>query len=92
MVALEGDAHVSRVSASLLTRVGHPEWVAGDKDSYVRIAADLASDVIRLNAIRSALRDEYLASPLADAVALSRAMEAEYRHMWRGWCQARGAA
>src|SRR5208283_2084439 len=43
VVTAVGDRHASRVGASLLGAVGHPEWVARDRDDYVRVAADLAS-------------------------------------------------
>jgi predicted O-linked N-acetylglucosamine transferase (SPINDLY family) len=86
LVTLEGSSHVSRVGASLLTRVGHPEWIAPDEDAYVAKAAALAADRAGLAVIRVRLRDEYLASPLADPARLARAVEAAYREMWRRWC------
>jgi len=92
LIALEGDSHVSRVSASLLTRVGHPEWVAKDQDDYVAKAAALAADRSGLAAIRMRLRQDYLSSPLADGPGLTRAIEAAYRDMWRAWCGRGGPA
>ena len=85
LVALLGPNHVARVSASLLTRVGHPEWIAADAPDYVRVAAALASDKAKLAAIRVRLRQEYLASPLAQPERLARAIENAYRAMWRKW-------
>ena len=45
MVALAGDRHSARVGASLLTAVGHPEWIAADAEEYVRKAVELARAV-----------------------------------------------
>jgi predicted O-linked N-acetylglucosamine transferase (SPINDLY family) len=90
LIALAGDSHVSRVSMSLLTRVGHPEWIAENEDAYIAKAADLAADKGRLAALRMRLRQEYLTSPLADATGLARAIEAAYRDMWRKWCVEKG--
>ncbi len=44
VVALAGDRHAARVGASLLTAIGHPEWIAHSAGDYIRIAAALAVD------------------------------------------------
>lgn len=83
VVTLRGDRHSARVSASMLTRLGSPEWVAGDHDEYVEIAVRLASDMARLAAIRNELRDRVAASPLADGEAFTAALEDTLREVWR---------
>ena len=86
VVALLGDRHASRVSASLLSAAGHPEWVAEDAEGVVRIAAALAGDTPHLAAIRSSLRDELRASPLLDSKAYAQRFHAAIRGCWREWC------
>ncbi|MBL9215223.1 MAG: tetratricopeptide repeat protein [Opitutaceae bacterium] len=86
VVTLLGDRHVSRVSASLLTAVGRPEWIAGSDDDYVRIAAGLAADRAGLRAIRAGLRDEMRRSPLLDHAAQSARFAAALRGCWQQWC------
>ena len=86
VVALLGDRHASRVSASLLSAAGHPEWVAGDADGLVRIAASLAGDLPRLASTRASLRDELRASPLLDSKAYAQRFHAAIRECWRTWC------
>ena len=86
VVALRGDRHASRVSASLLSAAGHPEWVAEDADGFVRIASTLVGDMPRLGAIRATLREELRASPLLDSAAYSRRFHAAMRDCWREWC------
>jgi len=66
VVTLRGDRHASRVGASLLGAVGHPEWVAANTSEYVRIAAELARARERLPEIRANLRPQMAASPLLD--------------------------
>ncbi len=66
-IALAGPDHRSRVAVSLLTNVGHPEWIAQSWEEYVAIACALAADIPRLDEIRRTLRDEMLRSPLLDA-------------------------
>jgi predicted O-linked N-acetylglucosamine transferase (SPINDLY family) len=56
VVTTLGDRHAARVSASLLHAAGHPELVASDADAFVRIAASLAQDRPRLDALRTSLR------------------------------------
>jgi predicted O-linked N-acetylglucosamine transferase (SPINDLY family) len=87
VVALRGDRHASRVSASLLTAAGHPEWVAEDAEGFVRIAASLAGDLPRLASIRTSLRDDLRDSPLLDAKAYAQRFHSAIRGCWREWCE-----
>jgi predicted O-linked N-acetylglucosamine transferase (SPINDLY family) len=86
VVALAGERHVARISASFLTRVGLPELIAGELNRYVELAVDLAADPGRLTELRQTLRPRMAASPLCDAAAFTRQLEAVYRAMWRRWC------
>ncbi len=82
-----GDAHVSRVGASLLARVGLTDWVADGEDDYVEKAVCYAKDLSLLTRIRTELRDRMRESPLCDAHGFTRDLEAAYRVMWRAWCE-----
>lgn len=86
VIALAGDRHAARVSASLLTRVGLSELIAGSQDEYVRIAAALANDPERIARIHATLRPAMAASPLCDADGFARAIEGAYRTAWQTWC------
>lgn len=85
VVAILGPSHVSRVSASLLHAIGAPELIAESVDAYVACAVDLARDRARVNAYRAGLRDMVAGSPLCDARAYARVIEAAYRTLWREW-------
>ena len=91
VVALRGDRHASRVSASLLSAAGHPEWVAEDADGFVRIATSLAGDLPRLAAIRSTLREDLRASPVLDSRSYAQRFHAAVRECWRTWCASQPA-
>lgn len=82
VVTLRGGAHAARVGASLLGAVGLPELVASDPASYVSIAASLATDPARLDDLRASLRPRVASSPLCDAPAYARAVEAALRSLW----------
>jgi predicted O-linked N-acetylglucosamine transferase (SPINDLY family) len=86
VVTLRGDRHAARVGASLLTAAGHPEWIADDETSYVRIAAELAADVSRRTALRTGLRDEMKRSPLLDHAGQAARFGAALRACWVDWC------
>ncbi len=86
VVCLTGRHFVDRVAASLVTHLGRPEFAAGSREEYVRIARDLASNLDGLAEIRSSLRQELLASPICDEKAYAKSVEDAYRDMWRRWC------
>ncbi len=86
VVALAGERHAGRVGLSLLSTAGLPELAAETGEEYVEIAVQLAADLDRLSALRRDLRRRTSASPLCDAPAFARKVEAAYREMWRRWC------
>jgi protein O-GlcNAc transferase len=90
VVSLRGTRHAGRVGASLLTQAGLPELIADSAADYLDIAAALAADPARLNALRHTLRLRVAASPLCDGPGFARKMEAAYGAMWQHWCEAAG--
>lgn len=89
VISLAGRAHVSRVGVSLLETVGISDLIAETEGRYVEAAVALANDLPRLLQLRKSLRQMLLGSPLADNVAFVKALEAEYRRVWRVWCDSR---
>ena len=82
VIALKGDSHRGRVSASFLDGIGLGELVADDLDNYLAIAVDLAADRERLTSIRASLRERLEASALLDGSGFTRKLEAAYRSVW----------
>jgi predicted O-linked N-acetylglucosamine transferase (SPINDLY family) len=82
VIALNGDTHVARVGASILTHLGHPELLANDEDDYVGIATELAGDAGRRSQYRAGLRDAVKVSALGDAAGFAAKIEEAYRDMW----------
>jgi predicted O-linked N-acetylglucosamine transferase (SPINDLY family) len=91
VVALRGDRHSARMTASVLTATGLSDWIAESREEYVEIAVRRARDVSGLATLRAGMRDRIAASPLCDAAAFTRALEDAYRLMWRRWCAGRPA-
>jgi predicted O-linked N-acetylglucosamine transferase (SPINDLY family) len=87
VVTLAGKTHCSRMVASVLGNLDLSELVATGPEDYVRIAVELAGDLPRLAELRATLRARMEQSPLMDAPAFARDIEAAYRQMWRTWCE-----
>jgi protein O-GlcNAc transferase len=92
VVALRGDRHVARVGASLLSAVGHRDWVADDAEGYLRIAAGLAADRPRLASLRGSLRAELGRSPLLDHQGQAERFGRALRSCWAEACARHRAA
>jgi predicted O-linked N-acetylglucosamine transferase (SPINDLY family) len=89
VVSLAGQSFVSRMGLTLLSAVGHPEWVATTETDYIGHALALAADPAQRAALRRGLRAQMQASPLMDEVGFTRELETAYRAMWRIWCSYR---
>ena len=66
VITILGDRHCSRVSASLLNAVGLRELAADDKEGFIRIAADLATNTQKLAELKQNLRERMRSSSLMD--------------------------
>ncbi|MEI9895289.1 MAG: hypothetical protein WDN28_15710 [Chthoniobacter sp.] len=86
VVSLAGSRSVARAGLSQLTNLGLPEWATFSEDEYVRMATELASDLLRLAELRATLRRRMEGSVLMDAPRFARDIEAAYRRMWQRWC------
>ncbi len=75
VITLPGEAFYGRLGASILRALGRSEWVAGDEDDYVAIAARLAADAAHLRTGRADLRRQLLHGPLGDHAAYAAAFE-----------------
>lgn len=74
-ITLAGNNYVSRVGASILHQVGHPELIAKNEDAYVNLATTLAKDAPRLQKYKDTLREDMMKSTLGDNTAFTRRFE-----------------
>jgi predicted O-linked N-acetylglucosamine transferase (SPINDLY family) len=88
VITLAGDTLLSRMGVSSLHAAGLPEFVAATPQAYVEIAVRCGRDLSWLAGIREAMRCRLASSPLMDAAAFTRDLEAAYRQIWRKWCAA----
>lgn len=76
VIAMVGDAHVSRVGASLLSAAGLAGLIAASADEYLRTAVTLARNPERIRRLRIGLRRQIARSALCDAAQFTRRFEA----------------
>ena len=86
VVCLAGSTHAGRVGFSLMTNAGLSDWIAGDVDGYVDLAAKMAKNVSKLKRLRGEMRKKLSGTVLMNASAMARRVEGAYRVMWRQWC------
>jgi len=87
VVTRAGAGHQGRMGVSIMSCIGMPDFIARDLDDYVCIAARFANDASQLAQIRATMRDRLRATALLDARTYTRNLEAEYRRVWREWCE-----
>jgi len=86
VVTLAGHCHAHNVGKSLMTTIGHKEFIAENVNEYVRIASTMANDAESIRRVRARLRETLLRSPLCDAEGFTRALESVYCELWQRWC------
>jgi predicted O-linked N-acetylglucosamine transferase (SPINDLY family) len=84
-VTLADRPSVGRIGGSILTGLGHAEWIAKDEGEYVEKAVELGRDIGKLAKVRAGLRGEMEAGPLRDEAGFTRKLEKAYRQMWQLW-------
>lgn len=66
VITLAGQHSISRSASSILTALGHSEWIAQSADDYVEIAKTLAEQIQQQPEFKHLLRQEFLLSSLID--------------------------
>jgi predicted O-linked N-acetylglucosamine transferase (SPINDLY family) len=85
LVTLAGDRVASRMSASMLGALGHPEWIAASPSEYVTLTVALAKNVELRASLRAAQRARMAASTLCDSKGLAKQIEEAAAEMFRRW-------
>jgi protein O-GlcNAc transferase len=86
VVTWPGSTISSRLAAACLTHAGLPELIATDMAGYVDLAIATARDPAALGELRRTLRGRIAATDFGDPARYARAVETQYRAMWRTWC------
>jgi protein O-GlcNAc transferase len=87
VVSLYGQSAISRAGLSQTTNLGlAEEFAANTPERFIELAVKWATDLPRLEGLRSELRRRMTESPLMNAPQFARDIEEAYRAMWRRWC------
>ena len=86
VITLRWPTVVGRLSASIMTTLGLSDWIAETQEEYIALAVQKASDLQSLAELRQQLRGIFTSSIIGDQAAYVRAVEQEYRQLWREWC------
>lgn len=81
-----GDRHASRVSASILSRLGLRDWIAENEEDFIRIGIEKAKDLQALAELRTSLRTRMLASPVCNGELVAQELGEALRGVWQQWC------
>ncbi|MGE4218323.1 MAG: hypothetical protein AB7G39_02650 [Alphaproteobacteria bacterium] len=86
VIALNGETMAARSAASVLIGAGLAPLVADDAEGYAMRAAELASNLPRLSALRGTLRRRVEKAAYCDARGHTRWTERYFRAIWRRYC------
>jgi predicted O-linked N-acetylglucosamine transferase (SPINDLY family) len=85
LVTLIGPRVIQRTTASLLTVLGLPEFIAETRDEYVTKAVEwVTTRKEELAALRVGMRERFVTS--AACAGYVDAVEVQYRALWRAYC------
>ncbi len=82
LVTLAGNTGVGRSGVRLLSHLSLSEFISSNVDSYISIAAQLASDPARLAHLRATLRDRMQSSLLTNAPRFAADLQSLFRRAW----------
>jgi predicted O-linked N-acetylglucosamine transferase (SPINDLY family) len=85
VIHLAGKHVGSRFAASLLSAIGHSEWIAHSEAEYVDKTISLARNIKLRKQLRLTQRNKMSSSPLCDAQGLANSLEEAYRSMFTRW-------
>lgn len=86
VISLVGGNFVSRMGASFLYTLGHPDWAAEDEADYVTAAVRAAEQCDFWRENRPHLREQMSASPLCDINSYVHRLQDLYEQMWASYC------
>lgn len=91
IITLYGDRTVGRYASHYMASLKMPEFIAHDRDAYVRAAMRAAVNLDGLEQIRHTLRDQVRSHPIFNVPAWALSMEETYREMWKRYVRTSAA-
>ncbi len=85
-LTLPGETVPGRSGLTAMTHVGLADFVARDKNDFVRKGVALASDLDALAALRAGMRERCAQSPVFRPEVVAATVTQALRVMWQRWC------
>ena len=85
VISLQGKAHVSRVSTSILNTLGLNDFIALSSEEYIDKVCKLSANINLLSFLRTKLRIIFQNSPLHQSKNFVSHLEHQYRKMWQNF-------
>jgi protein O-GlcNAc transferase len=83
VITLQGGSFPSRMSSSILTAIGLPEFITHTLEEYESLAIDLVHNSGKLQTIRQKLMKNLSTEPLFDTPRFTKNLEKTYKEMWK---------
>ena len=87
VLTLTGERYCAHMAQAVLKQAGLQNWVAKDKQEYVQMALEFASNPEYLTLLREGMRERLQHSTLLDAPLFARNFGDALRGMWKQWCK-----
>ena len=78
-------AFIFHFGEAINTNLSLKEWIANNKEDFVKRAIKLSSDSKQLSELRQGLRDQLLKSPICDAPRLANHFDKMLWEMWKNY-------
>ena len=86
VITLPGNTFAGRHSLCYLSNLGMTDWIASNRDEYIRLALNHTQQPAEMSAIRKTLRQKMLASPICDYGRFAFDFQHVVRDAWFAWC------
>jgi len=86
ILTLQGKRLVSNLGASVMSKIGLPEFIGTDEADFVAKGVALAQAPEQLAEIRRGLRERLHSTQLFTPEFATRSLEKGFREVWRTWC------
>ena len=86
-LTLAGFRPPGRQSTAVLSHLGLTGFIARDEESFVSKGVHLATDVQSLAALRSTMRERFVASLWGQPEKVADGLGEAFRAMWKAWCK-----
>ena len=84
-LTMKGNHFIFHFGEAINTNLSLKEWIANNKEDFVKRAIKLSSDSKQLSELRQGLRDQLLKSPICDAPRLANHFDKMLWEMWKNY-------